>query len=117
MKRRKFDKTFKQMALTFKLLSHEDRLRILGLIHEEELGVSQLSRLTQISQSAVSQHLKLLKLNHLVKERRCGKNVYYVSSTPTINKIMLASLDLELKNHDDDNRDKELAEEMRSLLS
>jgi DNA-binding transcriptional ArsR family regulator len=42
-----------------------------------EIGASALTRDAQVSQPAVSQHLRALREAHLVVERREGRNVHY----------------------------------------
>ncbi len=115
MKRRKFDETFKTIAGLFKLLAHEDRLRIIGLIHEDELDVGSISKATQISQSSVSQHLKMLKLNHLVREKRIGKRVFYKVTSSLVSKIVLYALEFSVKDHKNENKNFGLIKEMKEL--
>jgi DNA-binding transcriptional ArsR family regulator len=43
----------------------------------EEINVAALTRASGVTQGAVSQHLKLLKLAGLVEERPQGRNVFY----------------------------------------
>ncbi len=115
MKRRKFDETFKNIAELFKLLAHIDRLRILGLIHEDELDVSSIAEATQISQSSVSQHLKLLKLNHIVRERRDGKRVLYKVTSGLISKLVINALEFSAKSQAQETKNSGLIKEMKTL--
>ncbi|MBS3736810.1 MAG: metalloregulator ArsR/SmtB family transcription factor [Candidatus Bipolaricaulota bacterium] len=62
---------------TFRALSEPTRVKILYLLASEEMCVHDLTTLTDSSQSSVSHHLKILKLNDLVEARREGKAVYY----------------------------------------
>jgi|SRR5215217_248407 len=48
--------------------------RILG---EDEVSVAELTRASDVTQGAISQHLKTLKMAGLVAERPEGRNVYY----------------------------------------
>lgn len=61
----------------FRALSDPTRVKILYLLSSEEMCVHDLTTLINSSQSSVSHHLKILKLNNLVKARREGKAVYY----------------------------------------
>lgn len=61
----------------FKVLGDETRTRILYLLSLNELCVCDLSDLLEMSLPAVSHHLRLLKMMHLVKYRREGKQVFY----------------------------------------
>ena len=60
-----------------KALSDKTRLRILALLKVEDLCVCELVEILQISQPAVSQHMRKLKNAKLVKERRNGQWVFY----------------------------------------
>ncbi|MBA4495073.1 ArsR/SmtB family transcription factor [Paenactinomyces guangxiensis] len=60
-----------------KALSDKTRLRILALLKVEDLCVCELVEILQISQPAVSQHMRKLKNAKLVKERRSGQWVFY----------------------------------------
>ncbi len=62
----------------FNVLSDETRLRCLALIYKEkELCVCELEYALNLGQSKISRHLSILKLNGLVRKRRCGKWVLY----------------------------------------
>ena len=61
-----------------KLISNQQRLLILCLLHEQEMSVSELNNtLSQLSQSALSQHLAQLRKADLVKVRRDAQTIYY----------------------------------------
>ena len=61
-----------------KLISNQQRLLILCLLHENEMSVSALNdTLPQLSQSALSQHLAQLRKADLVKIRRDAQSIYY----------------------------------------
>lgn len=57
-------------AALFRLLGDEARLRILRLLDEERLNVTELTSILGMAQSGVSRHLGLLKDAGLVEERR-----------------------------------------------
>lgn len=88
MNREKFNEVFKSVSDFFSLLSNPDRVKIIGLLLKKEMDVNELHETLQISQSRVSQHLKLLKLNSLVEERREGKHVYYHVKDPRVSKVI-----------------------------
>lgn len=69
--------SFLQAAAIFQQLSDGSRLRILWLLcHSEECGIN-IAAAVEMSNAAVSHHLKSLKLHGLVSSRRSGKEVYY----------------------------------------
>jgi len=61
----------------FKMLADPNRLRLLHALSQEELCVCDLAALVDVSDSAVSHQLRLLRTARLVKYRREGKMVYY----------------------------------------
>ena len=67
----------KSASALYRLLGDEARLRILRLLAEERLNVSELTAVLGIAQSGVSRHLGLLKESGLVQEQREGGFTYY----------------------------------------
>ncbi|MDX1973798.1 MAG: metalloregulator ArsR/SmtB family transcription factor [Candidatus Sumerlaeia bacterium] len=61
----------------FKLLGDPTRLRLLRLLAAHELSVMELAAATQLSQSRISNHLKLLREEEMIQERRDGSWRYY----------------------------------------
>lgn len=76
--------TAAHVAELFRAFSDTSRVRILSVIIEQEMNTSQLAELVQISESAVSHHLRGLRQMRLVKARREGKEVYYSVDDPHI---------------------------------
>jgi len=68
---------FGRSAACFKILSDENRCRIIYALSLSELCVCHLAELLGASQSSVSHQLSKLKLMGLVKARKSGKEVYY----------------------------------------
>ncbi len=60
-----------------KALAHETRLMILCLLADGELSVGELNERLALSQSALSQHLAVLRTDGLVSTRRDAQHVYY----------------------------------------
>lgn len=65
------------MADIFKQLSDGTRLRILWMLCHLEECVSNIAAAMEMSDPAVSHHLKQLKSSGLIVSRREGKEVYY----------------------------------------
>ncbi len=80
----------------FSILSHPIRVKILWLLKKKKsLNVHQIQDELYISQSNVSQHLSLLKVNKLVVEERKGKEVYYyLTESKKISKVLISALHL-----------------------
>lgn len=67
----------RKLAEVFQVLSDETRLKILRTLQKKELCVSDIVNATEVSQSAVSHQLRVLRQMDLVRSQRRGKNVYY----------------------------------------
>jgi len=66
-----------QVVKDFKALSNNARLEILLLLREKRLCVNALANRLDVSQPAVSQHLKVLENAGLVKGNKIGNRVHY----------------------------------------
>ncbi len=65
------------VAEVLKTLAHPDRLFVLCQLVEGEQGAGQLQANSNLSQSAFSQHLSVLKKADLVSSRKESLHVYY----------------------------------------
>ncbi len=65
------------LAELFKVFGDSTRIRILFVLFEAEVCVCDLAETLNMTQSAVSHQLKILKQNKLVKSRREGKSIFY----------------------------------------
>ncbi|MDE5917043.1 MAG: metalloregulator ArsR/SmtB family transcription factor [Oscillospiraceae bacterium] len=65
------------LAELFKIFGDSTRIKILYSLFNTELCVCDMAQLLNVSQTAVSHQLRLLKTNKLVKCRKEGKNVFY----------------------------------------
>ncbi len=61
----------------FKVMGDGTRIRLLWALEEAELCVNDLAVLLDMTKSAVSHQLKILRIAKLVKAEKRGKNVYY----------------------------------------
>lgn len=66
-----------ELAELFKVFGDSTRIRILYVLFENELCVSDIAELLNMSQSSVSHQLRILKDAKLVKFRREGKSIFY----------------------------------------
>lgn len=76
-------------AQIFKILSNAKRLEILYAIVDRELSVGQLERVVKLSQSALSQHLAVLRNGDVVKTRRVAQTIFYILKDENIKKLLL----------------------------
>ncbi len=65
------------LADTFKVLGDLTRVRILDALARSELCVCDLAALVDLSESAVSHQLRLLRSMRVVRSRRAGRMVFY----------------------------------------
>ncbi|WP_099343671.1 ArsR/SmtB family transcription factor, partial [Malaciobacter molluscorum] len=75
------------VAELFKAFADTTRIKIISVLKEEELCVGAISELINVSQSAVSHQLRVLKNSKIVKPRREGKQMYYSLDDEHIKKI------------------------------
>jgi len=71
------EETFNELADLFKVFGDPTRVRILWALNEAEMCVCDIAVLLDMTQSAISHQLRVLKQSKLVKNRREGKIVFY----------------------------------------
>ena len=77
-----------EAAQLLKALANESRLMVLCTLSEGELSVGQLNELVDLSQSALSQHLSVLRRDGLVTTRREAQTIYYSLAEGPAGKII-----------------------------
>lgn len=65
------------LAELFKVFGDSTRIRILYVLFEAEVCVCDLAKALNMTQSAISHQLRILKQKKLVKNRREGKSIFY----------------------------------------
>ena len=76
--------TAAHVAELFRSFSDTSRVRILSAIIEQELNTSTIAETLNLTESAVSHHLRGLRQMRIVQARRDGKEVYYSVIDPHI---------------------------------
>jgi DNA-binding transcriptional ArsR family regulator len=66
-----------EASALLKAMANDNRLRILCLLDGTELSVTELNQRLSLSQSALSQHLAILRRENLVSTRRESQTIYY----------------------------------------
>ncbi len=79
-------------AEVFKIFGDKTRIRILAALSEGEMCVCCLCDLLEMSQSAVSHQLSVLKSARLIKSRREGKQMYYSLDDAHIGAILCTGI-------------------------
>ena len=82
------DEVLYELADLFRVFGDSTRIKILYALHDNELCVQDIANAVQLSQSAVSHQLRVLKDTKLVRFRRDGKTVYYALDDDHVRSIL-----------------------------
>lgn len=85
--------TLIEIAELFKGFADTTRVQILSLLLQQELCVNDIAQAVNLSQSAISHQLRLLKQMHLIKNRREGKNILYSLADDHVRTILRMGLE------------------------
>lgn len=77
----------------FKVMGDSTRIRLLWALEEAEMCVNDLAVLLDMTKSAVSHQLKILRIAKLVKAEKRGKNVYYSLADEHVKIVLEMALD------------------------
>ncbi|MEM6820715.1 MAG: metalloregulator ArsR/SmtB family transcription factor [Verrucomicrobiota bacterium] len=84
-----------QLRALWQALNETTRVRLVALLSDAELSVSELQKITMLSQSLISSHLGVLRKADLVSTRKEGKSIYYQlkpTLSPKVQAIISACL-------------------------
>ena len=81
------------IAALFKGFADPTRVHILSLLARSELCVTDIAEAVELSQSAISHQLRMLKQMHLIKYRREGKNILYSLADDHVKTILEMGLE------------------------
>ena len=81
------------IADLFKGFADPTRVHILTLLQEKELCVTEIAEAVELSQSAISHQLRILKQMHLIKFRRECKNIWYSLADDHVKNILQMGLE------------------------
>lgn len=85
--------TLCDLADLFKVFGDSTRIKILSCLKVSELCVNDIALALNMTISAVSHQLRVLKTNKLIKSRKQGKEVYYSLDDDHVEKIIDCGLD------------------------
>ena len=85
--------TAARIAETLSALSDSTRIRIIGLLAESEMCVGDLCLVLEMTQPAISHHLRILRNLRIVTARKAGRHVFYTLSDQHIHDIFNQSLE------------------------
>lgn len=75
-------------AKLLKIMGNARRLEILFYLSQNEMNVTGLEKAIGLSQSALSQHLAILRAENVVKTRRKAQAIYYSIKSEKARKIL-----------------------------
>ena len=81
------DELISDLSDMFKIFGDQTRVKILMALESGELCVCDIAAVMNMSQSAISHQLRVLKQSNIVKTRREGKVVYYSISDDHVKEI------------------------------
>jgi ArsR family transcriptional regulator len=87
------DALFFNLADLYKIFGDSTRVRILWALDIEEMCVCDLAVLLNLTKSAVSHQLRILRHANLVKPRRAGKEVFYSLADEHVKEIFEKGMD------------------------
>ena len=82
-----------EVSELFKVFGDSTRARIICALNIEQMCVCDLSALLNMTQSAISHQLRLLKVSRIVKSRKQGRVVYYSLDDAHIGEIFAMAFD------------------------
>lgn len=99
------DGNLEKMTEIYRILGDRTRLNILAALNCHEMCVGDLAVLLNMSKSAVSHQLRVLRENKLVTNERNGKNVYYFLADDHVKDMLDVALE-HVKEEGCDHREK-----------
>jgi DNA-binding transcriptional ArsR family regulator len=94
-----------EAAELLKALSNPQRLRVMCLLIDGEKTVGEINAEVELSQSALSQHLAVLREGGLVQTRRESQSVYYSVAPGPVHRLMRTLHDIYCPAEGEDSRD------------
>ena len=85
--------TLFDLAELYKIFGDSTRIKILFSLLDRELAVTDIASVLNMTQSAISHQLRVLKTNGLVRFRRDGKSLIYALSDEHVAKILNMGLE------------------------
>ena len=90
----------REIATILKVLSNENRLLILCELVKQPLSVTEMTSKLKITQSGISQHLNILKLNGILDYDKKAQTIIYKIKDDKIIQVMLLLKELYCKEEE-----------------
>lgn len=81
------------LAELFKIFGDSTRIKILYVLLEKDMSVTEIAQTLSMTQSSISHQLRVLKQSRLVKFRREGKNIVYSLADLHVHTILSQGLE------------------------
>ncbi len=81
------EENLNEVTELFKVLGDPTRTKILSVLYNQELCVCDISKVLDMTKSAISHQLKILRIAKLIKSRKQGKEVFYSLADDHVGKI------------------------------
>jgi ArsR family transcriptional regulator, virulence genes transcriptional regulator len=78
---------FEMHAEFCRMIASSKRLMIIQLLAKKEMSVSNIARSLGLQQSNISQHLRVMRSQHIVEPRKDGQTVYYRLTNSRLAKV------------------------------
>ncbi len=88
------------LAELYKVFGDSTRMKIIYVLFASEMCVCDIAQLLNMSQSAISHQLRVLKQSKLVKSRREGKTVFYSLADSHVRTIVNQGMEHILEDRD-----------------
>ena len=93
-----------ELADLFKVFGDSTRIKILYVLYENEMCVFDIAKILNMTQSAISHQLRVLKQNRLVKYRKEGKTVLYTLADEHVFTILSQGIEHEEEKTQKENK-------------
>ena len=87
------EQTATLVAQLFSTLSDASKVRIISVLAEQEMNVGMLAEAVELSESAVSHHLRGLRQMRLVRTRKEGRFVFYLLDDEHVAELFRVGMD------------------------
>lgn len=92
-----------ELSKLFESFTKETRINILNSIYNKEKTVSEIEKETNIKQNTLSNQLKILRDNNIVKSRRDGRKIYYSFKDLHVKEIFKMGIEhIKEENHEEE---------------
>ena len=87
------DEMLYDLADLFRMFADSTRVRILNELMKKEVGVTELANELQMTTSAISHQLRVLKDSRLIRSRRDGKGILYSLADDHVHGMLCAGME------------------------